>query len=253
MKKDQFGPWLRANIGKLGEGENRGHRVPNPTIALESEAVLGNKGEAGRQPQIIQDQDDLVTQRTPLVLGPGEQIERQRVTKATCVITDPAISTGEGEVKCVALQHFRKVLQGQDTMLFDRSEQQDQLVIGKPNSCVGQDPKEKSGKLREPLQDMTNIIQEGAGELQGVTPVNTKGQWKRKARLKGREGNDMVMTCQDQLHEPGKKRERLEVDPSEEILVDRAVGKKGRMEMHTAVQQHSEVGDTSRNWSQAIR
>lgn len=51
MKKDQFGPWLRATVGKLGEEENRGNRASNPPMVLKSETTGGSKVETVQQSQ----------------------------------------------------------------------------------------------------------------------------------------------------------------------------------------------------------
>lgn len=185
-------------------------------------------------------------------MAQGEKIEKLTAEHANCGITDPASVTGEGGVNCLIMQPSPKASHRPDSMLLDRSEHQEQLESVKSDTCVGRKPKETNGQLRVPLQEKTNT-REGTSEIQGDTPVTTKGQWKRKARLKGKADTDLVMTCLDHLQEPGKKRECMEVVSDQENLVDRVVGKKGRTEMLISVQQNSEVGDTSRNWSQSIR
>lgn len=50
LKKDQFGPWLRASTGMIVEGKNRGNRSTNTANANDSPNVLSTREIKIRQP-----------------------------------------------------------------------------------------------------------------------------------------------------------------------------------------------------------
>lgn len=89
---------------------------------------------------------------------------------------------------------------------------------------------------------------------QGDQATGKKGQWKRRARMQtnvnmeGERGRVQRRTMGE-----NKKREaenRLD-DPA--ILSELHPEKKGRLEVNGGLLQHSEVGNTSREWSQPYK
>lgn len=106
---------------------------------------------------------------------------------------------------------------------------------------------------RAPLKDCTNQLQ-GKGHFnQAESNRSHKGQWKRKARLQGRENIRQELMLEDGHPEISRKRDRtVEIEDTGLSPVILA-GKKEKWEGLTLSLSNVEVGAASLNWAQLYK
>lgn len=253
LKKDQFGPWLRANSGRTVEGEAR----ENKTINLSS----------GGEVQMPLNSDD--TDRVRMISSKGkgggdsvnlikggvgngelageEDLNQKRREGDTLVQADP-----RGEEFCLCLPATSENQDSGDLIMIEHSPPTESKIDDNKKRIVGIEGRQPGEGIlvnMEPLQDCTNALRLEKGAQKKVKTVKTKGQWKRQARIQGKEEPKQDQKMQVNLTDCAKKKERTVTNQCNEQMPGISESKKIRMEMQRETLKISEVEETSRNWS----
>lgn len=249
LKKDQFGPWLRASTGNwMFGGGARVSKHASPTTGSEPDTVAPQEGtEPILPPQLLGSQ---MIGSPSAALATSERACEREADGPKFQATDKL------DQETASLEPIPEHLVLKDHMLVDiqpQSEQQSRRG-NKPLKDTEQPELDVRHELmQKPHQDCTNRMQLQLGAVTGDLPLKTKGHWKRKARLQGKGDPGIDRNNSDTISEQFRKRDRRDTDQQVDLTPDSPTGKRGRMIKQQETQQISEVGETSHKWSQSIR
>lgn len=232
LKPDQFGPWFQASIGEGMDGG--GIRVRNPVGTLTGSVADKEVPQEGTE-KVLHHQllePDLLA--SPIAaLTSSERVWEGEADAPQCTVNDsPALQSAmDSKSHCTSLVPISEQLILGDNMQVDTQQQSEQQsgrdnkhlgMIEQSELVVGHEP------LRRPLQDCTNKVHLLPGEVKSELPLQTKGHWKRKARLQGKK--EAVIKCtSDPNPERVWKRERRAMDQPVDVAPGSPAGKRGRV------------------------
>lgn len=256
LKKDQFGPWMRASTGKGmdGGGFRRSMPVGKPAGG-ESDKVVSQAGST----QVLNPQSRAAG---VIALPSVDLASSEPVWKGDAA--DSKLPDNQQQASPTVMDsdsHGTSLIPPAEPVVLDDNMLEDipQPSVPQPERGIKHlvDTEQYAltvghELLRIPLQDCTNTTQLLPGERKGDIHPNTKGHWKRKARLQGTKAAAIESTSDSRL-EQIRKRDRREVDPTGTVEPGSPAGKRGRVIQQQDIHHTSEVGATSHEWSQGIR
>lgn len=216
LQKVQFGPWLRANLRRVGEGGSRGSgnsvgrqvremdKEKGPVVSGQefTHTVDGTKLNSTETTLPDMDYEQLRVRGADLQGNSEEQTPTREVSRSAApdLLMEPSR----------AYYHEKEPPQLQEMNWQDNQQTAHGLVSIPPIDCS---LSAGSHAPRLPLQDCTNIVRT-EGKAPGGEQVRcTRGQWKRRARLQGKEGAQSDLQMHEQLSEALPKRNRHMIDP----------------------------------------
>lgn len=264
VKKEQFGPWLRAGygaksmggaqdqkavqeldnstkvMGPMLEGEGTGLREK---VIGEGETIVGTERHRGGK-EIQQPDQNLVVAlpEAPLSILSPEHL----MSAIGNNLEVGTVKTGE--------EGLKEGLLPQDPMVVEENVQS--LKVGNSHvtllPAVEEHRSSNMGEGRISLSDCTNHLHDAhLAKLSGTQAI-PKGQWKRQARLQGQSGIKQAQVSKEHMDTISRKRER-DVDAVAQEFAMGSTEKKRKDSQQAQTLNDTEVEETSLNWSRPIR